>query len=258
MTSEIVTDSSLQSTPQPAEDAEQPEHPTAAVLQKLLLTTDGMEEFLQQVVDVAVRTMVGHLSAGITVVRDGHPATVASSNADASRFEEIQYGQDEGPCLAAIDTGETIVVDDLVTEERFPGWRVSCLAFGLRSAFAVPMGGGGADGVGALNFYSHEPYTFGTDLQAQGQRFADEASRALALAVRLAQHATINEQLQTALTSRTIIDQAMGIIMGQNRCSADEAFGILRSASQHRNAKLRTIAQEIVDAIGGNRREQAH
>lgn len=257
MTSEVVTDPSSQSAPQPAEDAEQPEHPTAAVLQKLLLTTDGMEEFLQQVVDVAVRTVGGHISAGITVVRDGHPATVASSNADASRFEEIQYGQDEGPCLAAIDTGEAIVVDDLVTEERFLGWRADCLAFGLRSALAVPMDGG-TDAVGALNFYSHEPHTFGTDLQAQGQRFADEASRALALAARLAQHATLNEQLQTALTSRTIIDQAMGIIMGQNRCNTDEAFGILRSASQHRNAKLRTIAQEIVDAIGRNRREQEH
>ncbi|MDD9207144.1 ANTAR domain-containing protein, partial [Georgenia sp. 10Sc9-8] len=108
---------------------------------------------------------------------------------------------------------------------------------------------GGDQAVGALNLYATRPSTFGQHQQDEGRRFAGEASRALSLAVRLAGHVEVTEQLQLALTSRTTIDQAMGIIMGQNRCSADDAFAVLRAASQHRNVKLRVVAEEVVAAV---------
>jgi len=73
----------------------------------------------------------------------------------------------------------------------------------------------------------------------------------LALAVRIAERTEMSKHLQTALASRAVIDQALGIIMGQNRCSADEAFEVLRTASQNRNVKLRDIAAEMITAVSG-------
>ena len=68
----------------------------------------------------------------------------------------------------------------------------------------------------------------------------------------MAVRAEMSENLQHALASRALIDQALGIIMGQNRCSADEAFDILRTTSQNRNIKLRDIAAAMVAALSGH------
>jgi len=106
--------------------------------------------------------------------------------------------------------------------------------------------------IGALNLYATRPGAFGSEEQATAARFADEASRAITLAVRLAVRAEMSENLQHALASRAVIDQALGIIMGQNRCSADEAFDILRTTSQNRNIKLRDIAAATVAPVSGH------
>ena len=108
---------------------------------------------------------------------------------------------------------------------------------------------GGDNAVGALNLYSRSAHAFDPRTQAEARRFADEASRALSLAVRLAHHIELTDQLRAALTSRTVIDQALGFIMAQNRCDADAAFAILRADSQNRNVKLRTVAAEILTTV---------
>lgn len=217
-------------------------------LHDLLLSVEDVEDFLQQLVEIAVDVMDADVSAGVTLIRDGHATTAASSDAASARWDEIQYRYENGPCLTTTRTGEPILIEDLSLEDRFGEYRSHAMASGLRSALSLPLDGG-HHAVGALNLYSDRPRTFGRAEQEVARRFAGEASRALKLALRLTQHAEVNAQLEKALESRTIIDQAMGIIMGQNRCSADEAFAILRNASQHRNIKLRAVATEIVDAV---------
>lgn len=220
----------------------------AHVLEELLLSTEDVEDFLQQLVGIAVTTIGGEISAGVTVARDGHPATVVSSDVHAARCDEVQYGHDEGPCLTAMRGRTVILVDDLAGEERFGKYRPHAFALGVRSSLSLPLDGGD-HAVGALNLYSRHAYWFGAKQRAEATRFAAEASRGLHLLVRVAHHVEITDQLRAALTSRTVIDQAIGIIMGQNRCDADAAFAVLRTASQHRNAKLRTVAAEIIVAV---------
>ncbi len=226
----------------------------ASSLQDLVLATEDVENFLKQLVDVAVATMRTKVSAGITLARDGQPTTVASSDAEASRYDEVQYGHDTGPCLTSMRTDAIVLVEDLSQEERFGDYRAHALALGVRSALSLPLSGG-ESAVGAINLYAQQPHAFGAEEVEEGRRFADEASRALTMAVRLAQHAELSAQLQAALTSRAVIDQAIGVIMGQNRCDAEEAFAVLRTASQNRNVKLRTVAQEIVTAVSSGPRQ---
>ena len=222
---------------------------SADELQDLLLATEDVAEFLQHLVGIAVATLDGEISAGVTVARDGRPATVASSDDRAAECDEVQYGHDEGPCLMAMRAGKKVLIDDLATDERFSLYRPRALALGVRSSLSLPLDGGD-NAVGALNLYARHAHAFGPAEQAAGSRFADEASRALNLAVRLVHNVEITDQLRAALTSRTVIDQAIGVIMGENRCDADAAFSILRVASQNRNVKLRVVATEILTAVG--------
>jgi AmiR/NasT family two-component response regulator len=84
------------------------------------------------------------------------------------------------------------------------------------------------------------------------RRFADNASVAVGIAARIASHAVLTDQLRNALASRAAIDQAIGVIMAEQRCSTGETFAILRTAPQNRNIKLRQIAVDIVTSITGN------
>jgi GAF domain-containing protein len=125
------------------------------------------------------------------------------------------------------------------------------LAHGVRSSLSLPLYAE-QKVIGALNLYATRPRAFGPREQTIAAGFAEETSRALTLAVRLAERAEMSQNLQHALASRAVIDQALGIIMGQNRCSADAAFGILRTTSQNRNVKLRDIATAMVTAVSGH------
>ncbi|MGH3799727.1 MAG: GAF and ANTAR domain-containing protein [Pseudonocardiaceae bacterium] len=219
-------------------------------LQQLLIDTDHFTGFLNELARYAAITVAPELSCGITMDRDGGPLTVASSDAHALSLDEVQYGHHNGPCLTAMRTGTTVSISDLATDDRWGAYRLDGLAHGIASALSIPLTGG--PGVrGALNFYAQQPGVFTTERQQRAERLGEEASRALRLAVRLTAQVELTHQLEAALASRTIIDQAIGIIMGQNRCTATDAFEILRRASNHRNIKLRAVAYEIVTRVGG-------
>jgi AmiR/NasT family two-component response regulator len=83
------------------------------------------------------------------------------------------------------------------------------------------------------------------------EAMAEQCSSALEVILRQTDHALLREQFDTALRSRSVIDQALGILMAQQRCTAGEAFELLRQASQHRNRKLREVAVELVTAVTG-------
>jgi GAF domain-containing protein len=221
-------------------------------LQDLLLSAGDFDDFLQQLTVRAAATVEGPVSCGITVRRAGRPVTVASSDDLASRVDEVQYGHDLGPCLSTMRTGEVNLIEDLAGDDRWGGYRPEALAHGVLSSLSVPLFVLG-EPIGALNLYSRRPGTFGQREQAAGLRFGGEASGVVGLAARLAEHAQRAEDLAAALASRSTIDQALGVVMAQRRCSADEAFGVLRGASQNRNVKLRDVAAEVLAAVSGQR-----
>lgn len=219
-------------------------------LQQLLIDTGSLIEFLAEVCRYAADAVGSGLSCGITLKRDGRPVTVAHSDDLASGLDEVQYGHREGPCLTAMDTGVPVIITDLAADDRWGTYRVDALAHGIGSVLSTPLSIGAGES-GALNLYSPLNEVFGPDQQRRAETFAAEASRALRLAERLADQAELGENLKAALASRSIIDQALGVIIAQNRCTADEAFDILRSASSHRNIKLRDVAHDIITRVGG-------
>jgi GAF domain-containing protein len=173
---------------------------------------------------------------------------VASSDVLAAELDEMQYADGIGPCMHAMNTGEVVQIDDLADDERWGAYRSDAYAHGLRSSLSMPIGSNGQI-VGALNLYSTEPRNFTEEHRKRAARFADRAAGALTVAARMAAQVELSEQLRQALESRAVIDQAIGAIMTQQRCGAEQAFAVLRATSQNRNIKLRTVAAEIVASI---------
>jgi GAF domain-containing protein len=219
-------------------------------LQALLLGTDSIDGFLRELAVLAARTLGEKVECGITLQPDGRPYTVASSGPLAAQVDEIQYGLDHGPCLASIRTGDENRIDDLAADRRWRRYALRALAHGVRSSLSLPLTAQGTL-VGALNLYSPSPGFFAETQAQQARRFAGEASVAVGIAARLAAQAVLTDQLRASLATRSAIDQALGVIMAEQRCTAEEAFAILRTASHNRNVKLRQVAQDIVTGITG-------
>jgi GAF domain-containing protein len=220
-------------------------------LQSLLLTVDQLEAFLQQLTVVAAGLAEPPMSCGITVRRDGRPLTVACSDERASRLDESQYATSEGPCLHSLDTGQPVHIADAEVEVRWPNYLAVARGQGLRSSLSLPLTVRGVT-AGAMNIYGFEAGdAFADPVRQRCEVFAGQASGALQLVLGQVRDSEIRDQLEQALSSCTVIDQAIGILMGQQLCTADEAFALLRMRSQSSQRKLRDVAADVITKVTG-------
>jgi hypothetical protein len=104
----------------------------------------------------------------------------------------------------------------------------------------------GTEVVGAVNLYSAHRHGLGDDDSERAGLFAHQAAGAVALAVLLAERENKNRNLVIALESRSVIDQAIGILMARKHVDAQDALKVLRKRSQHANIKLRQVASDVV------------
>ncbi|WP_329139882.1 GAF and ANTAR domain-containing protein [Streptomyces sp. NBC_01476] len=218
-------------------------------LTALLLTTKTLEEFL---LALAVRSMDQAPSCdgcGITLERDGRPLTVASTGATASRLDEKQYGQDDGPCLQALRTGQEVSVTDMPAERRwgdYPAYAVSC---GTNSSLSLPIASR-TDTAGAINLYAGSPDGFADADLAVLRSLAAQATGAIALAQRLADVQVFNDGLQAELKSRATVDRATGVVIAQRHCTPQRATAILRSGARRRGITLHEVCAELLGGFG--------
>jgi GAF domain-containing protein len=224
----------------------------AAYGQLLNLLTDSpdLDTFLDQVVVLAAQVVTPAAACGLTMRRDGQPFTVANSSPLAAQVDEIQYGADEGPCLDSLRGGHIVQVDDLPGDRRWGCYRPHAVAHGVVSSLSLPLAVDGQT-VGALNLYSPQPAAFTGPARQHAEAFAAQCAAALTLLLRRTNQTEVQQQLGAAMASRSMIDQAIGILMGQQRCTATAAFDLLRQASQHRNRKLREVAADIITNVTG-------
>ena len=220
-------------------------------LHSLLLSAPSVEEFLSQLAIVAAGILTPPASCGVTTHYDGRPRTIATSDERAALIDEGQYGTDEGPCLTTLRTGEVVEITDQDTDHRWEVYREQALERGVRCSLSMPLTVDDKT-LGAMNLYVFDRSdAFDSAERQRAAVFAGQASTALALAIRSAQQTELAAQLEQALASRTVIDQAIGLLMGQQRCDADTAFALLRQHSQNNNRKLRDVAADLITRVSG-------
>lgn len=219
-------------------------------LHELHFSTTGLDSLLEQIAVLAADTVDADTGGGITVVRENKATTVAASDERTTSLDEIQYGNGDGPCLHSARTREVVVIEDARTDTRWRDYHSQAAELGLRSSLSVPLELGD-NAAGALNLYTFELHAFDDAERVVLGQFCDETSRAVSLALHYGQVTEENDHLHAAMATRRAIDQALGLIMAQNRCSSDEAFAILRRASQNRNVKINSLAAEMIRAVTG-------
>ncbi|HWG99888.1 MAG TPA: GAF and ANTAR domain-containing protein [Pilimelia sp.] len=216
----------------------------------LLADSPEIDAFLDEVVHLAADVVTPAAGGGITLRRDGAAVTVATSHPLAAEADEIQYGADEGPCLTSLRTGEVVRVDDLTAESRWDRYRPHAVARGVLSSLSLPLAVAGHT-AGAMNLYSRQRDAFTGPVRAHAAAFAAQCAAALTVALRMADDGERHRQLVEAMAGRSVIDQALGILMAQQRCTASAAFDLLRRASQRRNRRLREIAADVIRNVTG-------
>ncbi len=228
--------------------ADYPDHLSEGIaeLSRLLVNEEALEDTLQRVADLACRYVGGADVAGVTLLRDGKPATTVYTDPTSPQIDSAQYETGIGPCLEAFRQQRVFRIDSTEDDEQFPAFSQKAAEHGMQSTISLLLAVRG-NGIGALNLYSRELAAFSADAEKVGMLFAEQASVALANAQLYDSAYRMTQQLQEALTSRAVIDQAKGILMAQNGGSADEAFNVLRTRSQQENRKLRDLAQELVE-----------
>jgi GAF domain-containing protein len=184
--------------------------------------------------------------AGITMLGRSGPTTTAATSDVAGRIDATQYEVSSGPCLDAYRHQVVNRIDATASDKRWPEFSRAANAEGVLSTLSLPLIVGG-DGLGALNLYSDIESGFDDVDERMGTVFATHASVTLANARAYWANEEMRRNLEIALDSRAVIDQAKGVLMGQQGCSAEKAFDVLRRASQRENRKLHDIAQEIVE-----------
>jgi GAF domain-containing protein len=223
-----------------------------AEISRSLYAAPTVKETLQRIVDYSVKTIDGCSGAGISYIQNGDVVTPVWTEPTVVEVDEMQYETGQGPCLDAIAHGDSFYADDLLTDTRWPAFGPMAAQAGLRSLLSFRLAG--ETTLGALNLYARLPRAFGATDRAMALIFATHAGVALAAAVKL-EDATRALEVETkrlqnlhgALSSRLVIGRAEGILMNRELITGDQAFDLLRRASQQLNIKLREIAQFVVD-----------
>jgi GAF domain-containing protein len=217
----------------------------AAAFGGAVLDDDALRELLQSLAVLACQAIDAAESVSMTVLDDGRYATINSTGPTALAIDEAQYRDGHGPCVDAIRSKAQLLVtvDDLPDAPRFVK---EARRAHIGQILATPLIGQGGEGMGAVNIYVHEGSVV-TEGDAQtARRIGDAAAILVGYAFALMESTHLNDQLREAVATRDIIGSAKGILMHSQSCTRDEAFDILRRASQRENRKLRELAEEIV------------
>ena len=218
----------------------------------LLVGNPELSEFLTEFTVVLCHDLAGEgiqSRGAITLLQERRRVTVAFSDPKALFLDELQYRYPDGPCLEAARTQSLVHVPDTSREQRLPGYMPAVVSYGIGSVLAVPLKMAGEAKL-SFNAFADQPHTFDERALTTIQDRFRETTTALHLAVRMSDLRESETNLSAALQSRTTIDLAVGIVMGQNHCSQNEAFRILASAASNRNIKLRELAQDLVVKTG--------
>ena len=217
-----------------------------AEVAKWVVADRPLKDTLVRVAEIGCAVIEPAETCSLTLVATPHDITMGGSSELAEQLDERQRQVGRGPCLNAAEGGSPVIVEDMETEDRWADYSPRALELGIRSSLSVPLPTQ-EHVVAALNWYSSKPGAFTQDHIAPATEFAAQVAVAVANAHLYNNVSATARQMQEAMQTRSVIEQAKGILIAQSRVSPDEAFNLLVRASQRENRKLREIAAAIVE-----------
>ena len=217
---------------------------TSDTLEMAIVRSSGLDTLLRDLTDRAVEAVPGAAACSITVRRADRLLTLAGSQGLPSGLDQRQYENGSGPCVRAAETSGEQYAPDLEAETRWPGYTSYALSVGVRCVLAIPIAVDGERDA-ALNLYGVETGSLGPGRDA-ARAFAARVGDAINVALRVERRQESATDVRAALLSRSVIDQAIGILMARERIDARIALDRLRRVSQNHNVKLRDLCTDLV------------
>lgn len=214
-------------------------------LGEALLEPYDIGEMLYRITDQVVHVL-GIDGAGISLARDGQALTfVTASDRRVAGVEDHQVSKGEGPCQDAFATGRQVHVADLRRDPPWPGYAATAMAHGLHAVAGLPMPVSSRR-IGAMDLYRAEPGPWAPEDLRVAQVLANMTSGYILHNMELSQSRTLATQLQEALDSRIIIEQAKGIVAARHEITPNAAFERLRRLARNSNRRLHQVCRDIV------------
>ncbi len=206
-----------------------------------------MIDFLHVLTDRSVQ-LLDVAAAGLLLADPRGELRVIAASSEAARLLELfQLQSDQGPCLDCYRGGQPVQIPDMAAAAgRWPRFAAAATEAGFVAVQALPMRLRDQV-IGALNFFAVTPGAFDPADVRIGQALADVATIGLLHERSMRESNVLNEQMQTALNSRVVIEQAKGKLAERFGLDMDRAFGILRDQARARNLRLAELAQSFID-----------
>ena len=220
---------------------------TLVELAESLVDDFDVVELLSLLADRCVEVL-GVSAAGVMLVAPEGDLRVVASSSDAMRVVELfELQSDEGPCVDCFASGEAVLNQDLTTVDgRWARFAPVAVQAGFGAAHALPMRLRGAV-IGALNLFSRDEYVLSEENVVAGQALAAVATIAILQQRVVSEARTLNDQLNTALTSRVVIEQAKGVLAERTGLSMQAAFEAMRKYARDNNLRLAEVAGHVID-----------
>ena len=212
----------------------------------LVVGAQPLGQVLTRVAELAQACIPGAEEVSVTLIEGQSGARSAAFTGQlAVALDERQYESGFGPCLDAAEAGQVVRINDTAKNDTYPDFAAVAARQGVRNSVSIGMPMPQRI-VGGLNVYRFEDTPLDEDSVQLLEVFAGFAAIALANHALYASAVAVSANLQTAMQSRAVIEQAKGVLMGRLHCSAEEAFQHLATQSQHTNRKLRDIAADVI------------
>lgn len=218
-------------------------------LRSFAVTMGGSYEITEMCYELCDRTVeaLSATGAGVSVAdTDGDLKFVTATSEQVIEIEEVQEKAQQGPCMWAFTSQQPVAIGDLRQTDHWPAYAEVAGRLGLHAVVGYPLQYKGKR-LGAINLYNAEAREWtDDDLDVLGV-FADMATAYLVRVSELAEARQLADQLQTALDSRVLIEQAKGLVAGEHGITPDQAFALLRDHSRKHGIKLADVCEAVVN-----------
>lgn len=220
----------------------------------LLLTEPVVDRAVANLAQAAHESLPGSVGAGGTLIdAQGRPTSTASTNNLVKQADRLQYDLGEGPCLTAWASAQTVRVDDLRFDQRWPEWARASAPLGLLSCISVPLlvpdvtGSGALEPIGALKVYADRAHAFDARSEQVLSLLAGPAALILSNLQTRERAAQLSESLKGALHSRSLIDMAKGALMERLQVNERDALQVMTNRARTENLLLSVVALGIIE-----------
>lgn len=218
---------------------------TASEYTRKLLTDYDLSEVLEELAERATE-LLGLTGGGVSLGREDRLEVITAIPAEVAPLEERQEIDQAGPCVHAFTTNTVVTIPDLDLETRWPAYQRVAAQVGVRSVAAVPLTLS-QEAVGSFNLYRDRTGPWSEHDLAAVTVLANMATAFLLNASALAKQTQLAEQLQRALDTRVLVEQAKGILAEANTITVEAAFRLIRRYARDRNLKIHDVAHGIVN-----------